>query len=228
MTGKSCGRQPHVVRSAGAAGERGGGSPAECLPVPGYPAKPRAPGTPDGTGTGAREKRPLGESLKQARVSRKQSSARHPAPAGVNPMPFSRPNASWEPAHSSTHINLQNSPAPTGAASKGPSTGMKRAPRAPVLTGRREGSAQERAWAGALHGAPRALTWSPAWVARASTAVVNAGLQLLPGARRAVQAQRHAFSGPGAPSAGRFGFQRPDCALSDPNLAAPGPTLPRP
>lgn len=90
---------------------------------------------------------------------------------------------------------------------------MKRAPRAPVLTGRREGSAQELA---------------PSLVARASTAVVNAGLQPLPGARRALQAQRHAFSGPGAPSAGRFGFQRPDCALSDPSLAAPGPTLTRP
>ena len=37
-----------------------------------------------------------------------------------------------------------------------------------------------------------------------------------------------ALGGPGAPSAGRFGFQRPDCALSDPSLAAPGPTLPRP
>lgn len=86
LTGKSCRRQPHVGRPAGAAGERGGGSPAECLPVPGYPAKPRVPGTQDGTRTGAREKRPQGENLKQARVSRKQSSARHPAPARGQPL----------------------------------------------------------------------------------------------------------------------------------------------
>lgn len=102
---------------------------------------------------------------------------------------------------------------------------MKRAPRAPVLTARRAGSAQQRAWAGALGCAPRALTWRPAWVARASTAVVSAGLQPVPGARRAPRAQRHAFSGPGAPSAGRFGFQRHDCALSDPNLAAVGSSI---
>lgn len=68
---------------------------------------------------------------------------------------------------------------------------------------------------GCARPAPRALTWRPASAARASTAVVSAGLQPVPGARRAPRAQRHAFSGPGAPSsAGRFGFQRPDCALS--------------
>lgn len=61
--------------------------------------------------------------------------------------------------------------------------------------------------------------------------MVNAGLQPEPGARRAPQAQRHALSGPGAPSAGRLGFQRPDCALSDPNLAGMGSSIhagPRP
>lgn len=93
---------------------------------------------------------------------------------------------------------------------------MKRAPRAPVLTARREGSAQQRAWAGGLGCAPRALTWRPAWVARASTAVVNAGLQPVPGARRAPQAQRHAFSGPGAPSAGRFGSSAPTAPSQTP------------
>lgn len=101
LTGKSCGRQPHVVRQAGAAGERGGGIAADCLPVPGYPAKPRAPGTREGTPTGAREKRPP-----KVKTSSEPESPGSKAPRAIQRLRGLTPRPSQDQTEAGTRLTL--------------------------------------------------------------------------------------------------------------------------
>lgn len=151
-------RQPHVVPPVGAAGERGGGRPGERSPAAGYPAEPRAPGTRDSTRQGPARKDPM---LKpQMSPSRRKAKLR-PTLSAAWGQPEAFPKDQTE---AGTALTLPRTPTtrtarpgPTGAASKCPPTRVRCALRAPLLTARREDSAQQRSWP-VRSAAPRGLS----------------------------------------------------------------------